>query len=148
MNKWIGMGRLTRDPELRYTPQGVAVTTIGVACNHRWKTPSGELKEKTTFVDVDYWGAQAEAVVKYFCKGKLICVEGRLEQDRWETPAGEKKTRMKVRADKFEFCGDQSKQSQPTAESAASPVHSWTAAPPPTQQYAPPFTPSDEDIPF
>ena len=83
-NKVILIGNLTRDPELRYTPKGTAVAKIGLAINRTWRSDTGEMKEETTFVDVDAFGRQAETLGQYMKKGRPIMIEGRLRLDTWE----------------------------------------------------------------
>ena len=68
-NKVILAGNLTRDPELRYTPKGTAVARLGLACNRKWKSETGEMKEEVTFVDVDAFGKTAETIGQYLKKG-------------------------------------------------------------------------------
>jgi single-strand DNA-binding protein len=102
LNKVLLIGNLTRDPELRNTPQGKAVAHIGIAVNESYTTPDGEKKEDVTFVDVVCWGRQAETCKEYLTKGSLIFVEGKLQLDSWEKD-GEKKSRMRVRADRVQF---------------------------------------------
>src|SRR5882724_1933225 len=77
-NKVILVGNLTRDPELRYTPKGMAIAKIGLAVNRNWTTESGEKKEEVTFVDVDAFGRQAETLAQYMKKGSPlgVIVEG------------------------------------------------------------------------
>src|SRR5271154_6395167 len=91
-NKVILMGNLTRDPELRYTPKGMAVAKIGLAINRTWKSESGESKEEVTFIDVESFGRQAEVIAQYMRKGRPFLVEGRLRLDTWE----DKNTHQKV----------------------------------------------------
>jgi len=99
------MGNLTRDPELRYTPKGQAVTDIGMAINRRYKIEN-ETREEVTFVDVTFWGKQAEVLCQWMKKGRPIYVEGRLQMDTWEDKqTGKKMSRMKVIGDAFEFLG-------------------------------------------
>ena len=103
-NKVLLMGNVTRDPELRYTPQGVPVTDLGVAVNREYSVgDSGERRKETTFVDVTFWRRRAEVICQYFHKGDPIFVEGRLSMDTWETQDGQKRSRLKVVADSFEF---------------------------------------------
>src|SRR5688572_5921058 len=83
-NKVIIAGNLTRDPELRYTPTGLAIAKFGLAVNRRWKDQNGEQKEETTFVDIDAFGKQAELIGQYMKKGRPLLVEGRLRLDTWE----------------------------------------------------------------
>ena len=83
-NKVILIGNLTRDVELRHLPSGQAIAKIGIATNRRWRTPEGEQREETMFIDCEAWGKQAEFVSQYFNKGKSILIEGRLKLDQWE----------------------------------------------------------------
>ena len=83
-NKVILAGNLTRDPELRYTPKGMAIAHLGMAVNRTWKTETGESKEEATFVDIDAFGRQAEVIAQYVKKGRPLLVEGRLKLDQWE----------------------------------------------------------------
>ena len=113
MNKCMIQGRLTRDPELRYTPNGQSVVDIGIATSRRYKTDSGP-QEETTFVDVTFWGKGAEAIAKHFSKGKPILVEGRLQMDEWtDKTSGQKRTRLKVIGEQFHFQDGDSKGNSP-----------------------------------
>ena len=105
-NKVILMGNLTRDPELRVTPNGVNICKIGIATSRRYKTQSGEEREETTFIDVDSFGRQAEVISKYFTKGKPILIEGRLRYDQWESKTGEKRSKLTVILENFQFVGN------------------------------------------
>jgi single-strand DNA-binding protein len=103
-NKVIIAGNLTRDPELRYTPKGTAIARIGVACNRKWKSETGELKEEVTFVDVDAFGKQAETIGQYLKKGRPILIEGRLRYETWEDKqSGQKKSKLGVVLESFQF---------------------------------------------
>ena len=93
-NRVILMGNLTRDPELRVTPQGTSVCKINVAVNKQIRMSDGGVKDETSFIDVDAFGRQADVIAKYFIKGRPILVEGRLKLDRWETQAGEKRSKL------------------------------------------------------
>ena len=105
LNKVFLAGNLTRDPEVRYTPTGTAVSDLGLAINDSFKTKTGELKESTTFVDVVVWGRQAETCGEYLAKGSPVLVEGRLQLEQWQTENGEKRSRLKVHADRVQFLG-------------------------------------------
>ena len=83
VNKVILIGNLTRDPELRYTPKQTAVTEVGLACNRRYKVDN-DLREEVTYIDITFWGVQAETVAKYLEKGRSVYVEGR-QGNRKET---------------------------------------------------------------
>src|SRR5687768_12799101 len=103
-NKVILVGNLTRDPELRYTPKGMAVAKIGLAVNRTWRSESGEQKEEVTFVDVDIWGRTAENVGQYMRKGSPILIEGRLKLDQWDDKqTGQKRSRLGVTAETVQF---------------------------------------------
>src|SRR5262245_6628273 len=83
-NKVILIGNLTRDVELRHTASNLAIAKVGLACNRRWRTPEGEQREETMFIDCEAFGKTAEFVSQYFSKGKSILIEGRLKLDQWE----------------------------------------------------------------
>jgi single-strand DNA-binding protein len=104
LNKIFLMGRLTRDPELRYTPQGVAVSDLGLAVNREF-TVNGERRKETLFIDVTVWRKQAEICCRYLKKGNPIFIEGRLSMDTWDGQDGQKRTRYRVIADNFQFIG-------------------------------------------
>src|SRR2546430_14322063 len=103
-NRVILAGNLTRDPELRYTPKGLAISKIGLAVNRTWKNEAGETKEEVTFVDVDSFGRQAEVIAQYFKKGSPILVEGRLRLDQWDDKqTGQKRSKLGVVLEGFQF---------------------------------------------
>ena len=103
-NKVILAGNLTRDPELRYTPKGTAIAKIGLAINRKWKSETGEMKEETTFVDVDAFGKTAETIGQYLKKGRPILIEGRLRYQTWEDKqSGQKKSKLGVIMENFQF---------------------------------------------
>ncbi|OPZ74385.1 MAG: Single-stranded DNA-binding protein [Verrucomicrobia bacterium ADurb.Bin474] len=104
-NKVILMGNLTRDPELRVTPQGMAICKIGLAVNRTFKGSDGNNQEEVTFVDVDAFGKQAEVIGKFMNKGKPILIEGRLRMDSWTTKEGDKRSKMVVVVENFQFVG-------------------------------------------
>src|SRR5580698_6720523 len=105
-NKVILVGNLTRDPELRYTPKGLAIAKIGVAVNRVWTNEAGEKKEEVTFVDVDIFGRTAENVGQYMRKGRPILIEGRLRLDQWDDKqTGQKKSKLGVVAETVQFLG-------------------------------------------
>jgi single-strand DNA-binding protein len=105
MNRVFLMGNLTRDPELRKTPSGIAVSDLGLAVNEKYRSKSGEMVESVCFADIVVWGRQAETCGQYLAKGAPVIVEGRLQLDQWKTDAGEKRSRMRVRADRVQFLG-------------------------------------------
>ena len=95
------MGRLTRDPELRRTGSGTAVTSFSLACDRDFKSQSGE--KETDFIEVVAWKNTAEFVSKYFSKGRMAVVEGRLQIRDWTDKAGNKRTTAEVVADNVYF---------------------------------------------
>lgn len=105
LNKVFLIGNLTRDPELRYTPAGVAVTNLGLAVNRRFRDKSGEVKEDVCFLTVTVWDKQAEACSQYLQKGSPIFVEGVLQSRSWETNDGQKRSTIDVRAERVQFLG-------------------------------------------
>lgn len=106
LNKVMLIGNLTRDPEVRYTPKGTAVTDIALAVNRIYSTDEGERREEATFIDVTLWGRQAEIAGQYMRKGRPVFVEGRLQMDTWEDKqTGQKRSRLKVIGEGFQFLG-------------------------------------------
>lgn len=137
LNKVMLIGRLTRDPELRYTPSGTAVCDITLACSRNYTTNEGEKKEDTCFTDITLWKRQAELCAEYLKKGREVFIEGRLINDRWETPDGQKRSKLKVVALGIQFLG---RPPQQAAEERAEPP---PAEPPPADE-----PPSEEAPPF
>jgi single-strand DNA-binding protein len=102
-NKVILVGNLTRDPELRYTPQGTPVCNFRLAVNMRHKQ-SDEAKEDTLFIDVVIFGKQGESCSQYLTKGRPVLVEGRLQERRWESD-GQQRSKMEIVASTVRFLG-------------------------------------------
>jgi len=105
LNRVFLIGNLTRDPELRYTPSGMAVANLRLAINHRFKDRSGELKQDTCFITVIVWDKQAESCNQYLQKGRLIFVEGRLQSRSWKDNEGKNRSVIDIRADRVVFLG-------------------------------------------
>ncbi|MDO4569429.1 MAG: single-stranded DNA-binding protein [Planctomycetia bacterium] len=103
-NRVILVGNMTRDPDLRYTPGGMAVCEIGLAVNDRRRTPEGEWVEETTFIDVTLWAKNAETCSQYLTKGSPILIEGRLKLDQWEQE-GQKRSKLRVVCEKMQMLG-------------------------------------------
>lgn len=104
-NKVILVGNLTKDPELRYTPQGTAVVNLRIAVNRKFKDKNQELKEEVCFVTAVVWDKQAETCNQYLHKGSQILVEGRLQSRSWEDNTGQKRSVIDVRAERVQFLG-------------------------------------------
>lgn len=149
-NKVILVGNLTRDPELRYTPKGVAIAKISLAVNRTWKNESGESKEEVTFVDIDAFSRQAETLAQYLKKGSPLMVEGRLRLDQWDDKqTGQKRSRLGVVLEGFQFLGG-AKSSEGGSANAEAPRRQATPPPPqeqgPAEAEGPP--PEEDDVPF
>jgi single-strand DNA-binding protein len=150
-NKVILVGNLTRDPELRYTPKGMAVAKIGLAVNRTWRNEAGEQKEEVTFVDVDVWGRTAENVAQYMRKGSPILIEGRLRLDQWDDKqSGQKRSKLGVTAETVQFLSAGTRNDAtggaPGAPAARTPRPMATAPPSESDGEAP--TMQDDDVPF
>ncbi len=103
-NRVILVGRLTRDPELRYLPSGTAVATFGIATSRSWTDKNtNEKKEEVMFIDVTSFARSAEIVNQYLKKGNKVLVEGRLVLDRWTDQNGQNRSKHTVRADTVQF---------------------------------------------
>ena len=100
LNEVVVSGRLTKDSELRYTPNGTAVTDVIIASNRIWSKDS-DRQEETTFVDVTIWGKQAESLNEYLVKGRHLMVVGRLKLNKWETDDGAKRSKLTMVAEKI-----------------------------------------------
>ncbi len=96
LNKVMLIGNLTRDPELRYTPQGTAVITFSVATNRQWKTESGEMKDNAEFHRIVAWDKLAEICGKMLKKGIRVYVEGRLQTRSWQAQDGAQKQTTEI----------------------------------------------------
>jgi single-strand DNA-binding protein len=117
LNKVLLIGNLTKDPELRYTPNGIAVVNLRIAVNRRFRDrASGELKEDTCFITVTAWDKQAEACNQYLKKGSPIFVEGTLQSRSWETSDKQKRSTIEVRAERVQFLGSSKDSSAKVAE--------------------------------
>lgn len=96
LNKVMLIGNLTRDPEMRYTPQGTAVCTFGIATNRSWTTESGEKKDEADFHNIVAWNKLAEICAQLLKKGRKVYVEGRLQTRSWQAQDGTQKQRTEV----------------------------------------------------
>lgn len=104
LNRVELIGRMARDPELRYTPNGKPVLSFGFAVNEKYKDQSGELREETTWVDITAWGKRAEVVAQYTKKGSQLFVEGRLRLESWQDQqTGQNRRKLSVVAKNIQF---------------------------------------------
>jgi single-strand DNA-binding protein len=130
------IGRLTRDPEVKFLPSGMQVTSLSIAVNRNFKDKDGEWREEASFFDVETFGKIAERAGTQLSKGYQILIEGELKQDRWESPSGEKRSKVKIVAYRIVLLGkpgDRNTKSTSTEEDLDIPVKDFE---------------SDEDVPF
>jgi len=148
-NKVILVGNLTRDPELRYTPKGMAIAKIGLAVNRNWTNEAGEKKEEVTFVDVDIFGRTAENVAQYMKKGRPILIEGRLRLDQWDDKqTGQKRSRLGVVAETVQFLGSATGGGREDGGGEAPPRRQPAPSAPAPSSAEPDMPPPDDDVPF
>lgn len=114
-NKVILLGNLTRDPELRYTPNNAPVCSFDLAVNRSYTTQAGERRDEVCYITIVAWGKQAETCAEYLSKGRPALVEGRLSQRSWETPEGQKRSKHEVVADRVQFLGGRKGAEEETA---------------------------------
>jgi single-strand DNA-binding protein len=149
-NKVILAGNLTRDPDLRYTPKGLAIAKLGLAINRSWTGEDGQKREEVTFVDVDAFGKQAEVLGQYLRKGRALLIEGRLKLDQWDDKqTGQKRSRLGVVLESFSFLdSNRAAEGAPDAPAAAprTTAQGNVSAPPPAPADAP--APDEDDVPF
>lgn len=146
------MGNMTRDVELKYTPSGMAVCKINLAINHKWRdSKTNEMREEVTFVEIEFWGKQAETLNQYTSKGKSLYVEGRLKMESWTDKTTEKKVyKMKVVGEQFQFLSPKSENGS-GAPPVSRPAERRQAAAKPQAQPAPDendFGVDPDGIPF
>lgn len=116
LNKIFVIGNLTKDPELRYIPQGTAVVNLRLAVNRRYKDRNGEQKDEVCFITAVVWDKQAEVANQYLRKGSPVFIEGRLQSRSWEDNAGQKRSVIEIRAERVQFLGSggQAQQQKPS----------------------------------
>ena len=105
INRVVLTGNLTRDPELRNLPSGMAVCSLRIACNTRRKDGPGNWVDKPNYFDVTVWGAQGENCANYLAKGRPVALDGRLEWREWEDQNGNKRQAVDIIADSVQFLG-------------------------------------------
>lgn len=106
-NRVILVGNLTRDPQVKYTPSGQAVSEIGMAVSRSWfDKNTNQRKEDVTFVDVTLWGRTAEIAGEYLAKGRPVLIEGRLQLDQWDDKeTGQKRSKLRVVGETMQMLG-------------------------------------------
>lgn len=143
LNKVMIIGRLTRDPEIRTTPNGANVAAFSVATGFSWTDQQGQKKEQTEFHNVVAWRKLADIIGQYLKKGSQVYIEGRLQTRNWEGQDGKKNYRTEIVADNLIMLGRPGSSSAPAA---TSPIVE-ESAPAPTQS-TPSIQIEDSDMPF
>lgn len=138
LNRVVLTGGLTRDPELRHTPSGAPVTTLRLGYTTQRRV-DGEWRERSNYVDVEVWGAQAESAVRFLSKGRQVAVDGRLEWREYESRDGERRQVHSVVADSVEFLADGRSREVDGSDRGAS-------ADPSSDGFGP--APVEDDVPF
>lgn len=136
VNKVILVGRLGKDPEVKYTQGGTAIARFSLATDEVWKDQSGEKQQKTEWHNIVAWNKLAEICGQYLAKGRLVYIEGRLQTRSWEDKEGNKRTTTEIRADNMVMLGGK------PDEARAEKSHSTT----PDNPADPEIT--DNDVPF
>ena len=148
-NKVILLGNLTRDPEVRYTPKGTAVTELGMAVNRVYTAENGEKREETTFVDVTLWGRTAEIAGEYLKKGRPVFIEGRLQLDTWDDKqSGQKRSKLKVVGEGLQLLGGRPGGGGGSGGGDEEGGSRSSSRPAPPPRAAVPSEPDDDEIPF
>ena len=141
INRVVLVGNLTRDPELRHTPSGMAVCKLRVAVNTRQKDQAtGQWGDKPNYFDVTVWGNQGESCAQFLSKGRPVAIDGRLDWREWDAQDGTKRQAVEIIADNVQFLGSREGGEQPQYVPAAATAAAADAD----------FTASaaDDDIPF
>ncbi|RMH61669.1 MAG: single-stranded DNA-binding protein [Calditrichaeota bacterium] len=144
VNKVILLGRLGKDPEMRYAPSGMAIATFSLATNHRQKNKDGEWEEKTEWHNILAFNKTAEVAGEYLRKGKLVFVEGRLQTSSWEDDKGQKRYRTEIVVNDLQMVGSRGDE-QGGAPQASRPSQSKPAEEAPA---AADNAQDEDDLPF
>ena len=143
INSVIIMGRLTYDPELRTTPNGISVVRFQVACDRNFSR-SGE-ERKADFIDVTAWRQTAEFVSRYFRKGSMIAVEGSIQTDNFTDKDGNKRKSVQVIANNVSFCGSKAESGTTSNPVFSQPAPSYASA---DNSDFEEISDDDDDLPF
>ncbi len=103
LNSFVGIGRLTRDPELRYTPAGKGVCKFGIAINRTYRNQEGDNVDEVLFINVTTWGKQAENCSQFLKKGRRVAVSGELRSNSWQDKDGNKRVSYEISARTVQF---------------------------------------------
>ena len=150
VNKVILVGRLGKDPEVRYSTEGKATTSLSLATSEHYKDKAGEKVEKTEWHRVVFFGKSAEVVGEYAKKGDQLYVEGKVSTRKWQDKAGADRYTTEVIGDRFQFLGPREGGKAASAErpAAASSSGAGAIAPGGAGHKAGGFDEMDDDIPF
>lgn len=145
MNKVILLGRLVRDIELRYTQGGAAIGSCGIAVTRKY-TLNGEKREETCFIDITFFGKQAEIANQYLGKGSKLLIEGRLKFDQWTDNNGQNRSKHTVAVENMEMLGDAKQNNQGYQQGGYSNQRPQQVAPKKPQHQKPPADDYEIDI--
>ncbi len=149
VNRVILVGRLGKDPEMRYTPNGTAVCKFSLATDEAWRDQSGQLQKRTEWHNIVAWTKLAENCQKLLTKGKQIYVEGRIQTRQWDDRDGNKRTTTEIVIATMRLLGSRAEAAAATGAAEPGrevPVHAEPEEPSPEASGGPVV--SDEDIPF
>ena len=160
VNKWIGIGNLGRDPEMRYTATGEAMCNFSIACSESWKDKqTGEKKEVTEWVRISFFGKLAEICGQYLKKGSQVYVEGSLRTRKWTDKDGQERYSTEIRGDEMKMLGSRQGMGGPASSGGGASSSGggggggydepFDIAPaPPKNRPKPSFDDLGDDIPF
>jgi single-strand DNA-binding protein len=143
VNKVILIGRLGKDPDMRYTPSGTAVANFSLATNSSFKDSDGNWNDKTEWHNIVTFGRTAEIAGEYLKKGKLVYIDGRLQTSNWEDQNGQKRYKTEVVASELQLIGSRG-DSESSADSPAADVEEEA----PAAEDMPPANEEEDDLPF
>ena len=139
-NKVVLVGRLTKDIDLKYVPNGTAVSKSSIATSHKFKDKAtGNQKEEVCFIDITLFGRSAEVANQYLKKGSLVLIEGRLILNQWVDSSGQKRSKHEVAVEKLTMLGKKDKEDYPTPNPKEAEQ---------TQQYSSDVSIEEDEIPF
>lgn len=145
LNKAMLIGNATKDPELRYTPNGQAVCNFSIATNRRFKNAQGDLQEETQFHNLVAWGKLAELIVSMIKKGNKMYAEGRLQTRQWDAPDGSKRSQTEVVMEQFVPLAPKTSAQSSTSETPEEPNTEVNPEPKPTKEALKPKKETKED---
>ena len=148
VNKVFLIGRLGKDPELRYTPGGAPVAKFTLATDETFKDRAGEQQRRTEWHNIVAWNKLAEICGEYLTKGKQVFIEGSIRSRQWEDQSGNKRTTYEIVAREMKMLGTKAEAEAASAARAARAAESAPTEPPPAADPPPGPEITDEDIPF